>query len=99
MESTDLLGIGVSLDGLGAFDDSNVRESGSAHIEYHDPSVCVRPIDVGCANPRLPVGLTNPVTGSLFRVEMTISGYEVGAVVSGGGALCYEPKPNTGSEG
>jgi hypothetical protein len=98
VESSNLLRIGVSLDDLAPFHGDNVREIGVAEIEYDDPSDCVRPIDVGCANPRLPVGLMDEdheqaqsVTGDLFRVEMTISDYEPGTFVNAVVALCYEP--------
>jgi hypothetical protein len=92
VESNRLFESGVRLRDLAAFESGNVDKSGSASIEYQDPSDCVRPIDVGCTQPRLPVALTNPVSGTLFRVEMTISGYEDGAVVNAAVALCYEPK-------
>jgi hypothetical protein len=99
VESNRLRESGVSLRDLAAFESGNVGESGSASIKYQDPSDCVRPIDVGCTQPRLPVRLTNPVSGSLFQVEMTISGYEHRAVVNAAVALCYEPGQNAGNEG
>jgi hypothetical protein len=98
-ESSLLFQKGVNLVNLPAFELENLNESGCATIRYDDDCHnCVRPFDLGCENPRLPVKLMNEagdepqsVTGSLFRVRLEIDGYERGAVVNAAVALCYEP--------
>ena len=97
--SSELLRTGVRLTDLAAFEGANVLDISFATIEYDDDCYdCIRPIDMGCENPRLPVLLMNQdetqpqsLTGSLFRVRMRISGYSPGAVVNVGVALCYNP--------
>jgi hypothetical protein len=99
LQSSLLFQIGVNLINLRAFRRGNLKESGHATIRYNDDCHdCVRPFDLGCENPRLPVELMNEaedqpksVTGSLFRVRLEIDGYGRGKVVNAAVALCYEP--------
>jgi hypothetical protein len=97
VESSELLRIGNSWTNLVPFAGDNVEKVGVAKITYQDSPDCVRPIDVGCPNPRLPVRLMNQdetqpqsVTGSLFLVK--IANYEPEELVNVVVALCYEPE-------
>ena len=92
LTSSELFRIGLRLDDLRAFEAEQYATAVAARTSsIKDCHNCVRPIDLGCPDPRRPVALSDIGNWYPVWLEMTISGYEPGAVVNVFGALCYDP--------